>query len=62
MSNLENCKDCSGTGVDSVKQVQYEKTIDFKLQGGTVRCWSCNGNGLEPYYPRAELKMTIKEA
>lgn len=41
------CPDCKGTGADA------KKTADARrkglLDGGAyIRCWTCNGNGLDP--------------
>jgi hypothetical protein len=49
------CKDCNGTGADPKKTEVYMKTISYKMQGGHIRCWTCNGNGLEPTYPNSQL-------
>ena len=41
------CPDCNGTGRDEAK------TKDMRKRGlidapAYVRCWTCNGNGVEP--------------
>ena len=37
------CPDCRGTGADLARTRQL-KSYD----SGYIRCWSCNGNGLDP--------------
>lgn len=41
------CDDCKGTGADAAKTAAALKagTID---RGSYIRCWMCNGNGLDP--------------
>lgn len=53
---MSKCNHCNGTGVDAKKQGKYRKTVDFEMEGGYIQCWHCHGNGLEPYYPKAERK------
>ncbi len=37
------CTDCKGTGAD------IKKTLKLKSwETGYVRCWTCNGGGLDP--------------
>ena len=41
------CSDCNGTGADRAK------TLEARRRGladgrSYVRCWTCNGNGLDP--------------
>lgn len=40
------CTDCSGTGADAAKTRAAYKT--GWLDSGYIRCWACNGNGLDP--------------
>jgi DnaJ-class molecular chaperone len=40
------CSVCNGTGIDAIKTKAYHKTSSDK--GGYIRCWNCNGNGLNP--------------
>jgi len=47
MSSPIYCPDCKGTGADQAK------TADARRKGicdrhSYIRCWSCNGNGLDP--------------
>jgi len=47
------CEDCGGTGRDANKTAALAKEdAEFrhrvKHHGSYVRCWSCNGNGLDP--------------
>ena len=36
------CPSCKGTGAD------FAKTKKLADKHGYVRCWDCNGNGLDP--------------
>lgn len=47
---MPNCAHCNGTGADATKTKAARRagTIDSRAY---VRCWMCNGNGLEPAYP-----------
>ncbi len=40
------CPDCKGSGVDAAKTKSYRKGGG----NGNVRCWTCNGNGLDDIY------------
>lgn len=47
------CKSCNGTGRDATKTAALaRKDAEFahraKEHGSYVRCWECNGNGLDP--------------
>ena len=47
------CVDCNGTGKDTAKtEAHAKRDAEFrhrvKHHGTYVRCWSCNGNGLDP--------------
>lgn len=43
------CPDCGGTGADAAKTAAaYRSGRLTKSYGGHVRCWTCNGNGLDP--------------
>lgn len=37
------CPDCKGTGANIAKTLAAPK-----YEQGYIRCWSCNGNGLDP--------------
>jgi DnaJ-class molecular chaperone len=37
------CPSCNGTGADAEKTMHKDVT-----KGSYVRCWDCNGNGLDP--------------
>ncbi len=37
------CPDCKGTGADTAKTLAAPRS-----DTGYVRCWTCNGNGLDP--------------
>ena len=41
------CPDCKGTGKDKGKTEAMLKAHQID-KGSYVRCWSCNGNGLDP--------------
>ena len=40
------CPDCKGTGTDAAKTAALYKREP--RASGTIRCWTCNGNGLDP--------------
>lgn len=43
------CPDCGGTGADAAKTSSAYKTgVLSSSSGGYIRCWACNGNGLDP--------------
>ena len=43
------CPDCGGTGADAAKtRAAYMSGHLSKSGGGYIRCWACNGNGLDP--------------
>lgn len=42
-----NCKDCKGSGMDATKTQAARKT-GLCDKHSYVRCWMCNGNGLDP--------------
>lgn len=43
------CPDCGGTGADAEKtRAAYKSGHLSKSSGGHIRCWTCNGNGLDP--------------
>ena len=44
------CKYCNGSGADAAKTAAARKRGDCDHRSH-VRCWMCNGNGLEPPYP-----------
>jgi hypothetical protein len=49
----KTCHDCCGTGRDERKTAEVAKRdAEFrhrvKHHGSFVRCWACNGNGLDP--------------
>jgi hypothetical protein len=50
-----NCVKCHGTGKDDKKTEDARRTGVISHPGSYVRCWHCNGNGLEPVYPRKEV-------
>lgn len=42
------CPDCRGTGIDEKKTIVARKQeCDSHCR---IRCWMCNGNGLNPDY------------
>jgi hypothetical protein len=54
--NATLCPACGGTGRDDAKTAALAREdAEFrhrvKHHGSYVRCWSCNGNGLDPPYP-----------
>lgn len=47
------CPSCNGTGRDEQKTAAHvERDAEFrhrvKCHGSYIRCWNCNGNGLDP--------------
>lgn len=56
---MPNCTDCNGTGADAAKTVAAR--ADGRIDGKAyIRCWTCNGNGLEPIYPNTvQLAATL---
>lgn len=46
MSGKYDCEDCSGTGRDEAKTIVMRKRECDHIP--YVRCWTCNGNGLDP--------------
>lgn len=44
---VHHCPDCRGTGADDkkTKKALKQGRID---RGSYIRCWTCNGNGLDP--------------
>lgn len=40
------CPDCKGTGADAAKTAAMQKREGDRH--AYIRCWSCNGNGLDP--------------
>lgn len=43
------CPDCGGTGADAAKtKAAYKSGQLSRSSGGYIRCWACNGNGLDP--------------
>lgn len=50
------CRDCNGTGRDTVKTAQLIVAGVMRKGEGYVRCWTCNGNGAEPVYPSSFVK------
>ncbi len=46
-----NCTKCNGTGASKVN-----------ADGSKVRCWNCQGNGLEPPYPYESRLDTARQA
>lgn len=47
------CPDCKGTGRDEAKtEARAAEDAVFrhrvKHHGSYIRCWTCNGNGLDP--------------
>ncbi len=40
------CPDCHGSGADAAKTAKHRKSSGDRHS--TVRCWTCNGNGLDP--------------
>ena len=44
------CTDCNGTGANAAKTAAARKTGACDKHS-YIRCWTCNGNGLEPAYP-----------
>jgi len=49
-----NCSHCSGTGADAKKTAVMRKRENDPI--AYVRCWHCNGDGLEPPYPYENWK------
>lgn len=54
---MSACPDCNGTGRDDRKTAALAREdAEFrhrvKHHGSYVRCWTCNGNGIEAPYPR----------
>ena len=43
---MSKCPDCNGTGVDHEKTAQYKRDNPPGFRSGYIRCWSCQGNGL----------------
>lgn len=43
MTEPKLCKACRGTGADAAKTKKAGCS-----DGSYVRCWECNGNGLDP--------------
>lgn len=41
------CRDCGGTGADRAKTHAAARK-GLLSGGGYIRCWTCNGNGLDP--------------
>lgn len=44
------CNDCNGSGADALKTAEAIRTGRI-TPPAYIRCWTCNGNGLEPQYP-----------
>jgi hypothetical protein len=43
------CEACKGTGADVKKTIILRRTDALRRHdGGYVRCWTCNGGGLDP--------------
>lgn len=45
------CSDCKGTGADIARTLEKdrkERRVPKEYRGGYIRCWTCNGNGLDP--------------
>lgn len=43
---IHYCEDCKGTGRDEAKtRALYQKD---RYATGYIRCWTCNGGGLDP--------------
>jgi hypothetical protein len=40
------CPQCNGTGCDEAKTAAMRKREPAST--GSIRCWNCNGNGLDP--------------
>lgn len=53
------CPDCGGTGADANKTAAAHKSGALTGSGSYIRCWSCNGNGLEPYYPNSDPRPYV---
>lgn len=52
-SIVHHCSDCAGSGRDNKKTVALAKQdAEFrhrvKHHGSYIRCWTCNGSGLDP--------------
>lgn len=47
MSEPHNCPQCRGTGVDAERTRQARKS-GLCDKHSYIRCWNCNGNGLDP--------------
>lgn len=41
------CTDCNGTGADAAKTMAARKSGQADSRS-YIRCWTCNGNGLDP--------------
>lgn len=41
------CPDCNGTGADRARTLAARRRGSCD-RGSYVRCWTCNGNGLDP--------------
>ncbi len=50
---MSKCLDCNGTGADAKKTAARNKLESSAT--GYIRCWTCNGNGLDPVYPSSRL-------
>lgn len=47
---MTKCEDCNGTGANAAKTEAARKSgVCDKYS--YIRCWTCNGNGIEPAYP-----------
>ena len=47
---IRECQDCNGSGMDR-KKTEKARQAGQLDDRAYIRCWSCNGNGLEPPYP-----------
>ncbi len=44
----KNCEECNGSGRDeAATKAMYKRESSST---GYIRCWNCNGNGLNPAY------------
>ena len=41
------CSDCNGTGADRDRTLNARRRGQAD-RGSYIRCWTCNGNGLDP--------------
>jgi DnaJ-class molecular chaperone len=55
------CPDCKGTGADLAKTTARDRLDPHAL--GYIRCWTCNGNGLDPsaYFNWSEGQTEVSQ-